>query len=912
MPPDDSSGATRVNGTGLVARWQRRTSALIHKRRREREMEEEMRLHIAMEAEELARTRGLSSDDALRQARLAFGGAERFREEGRDARGTRLLEDLAGDARYAMRTLVRSPGFAIAAALTLALGIGATTALFSVVHAALLAPLPFGDPAHTVVVWSGSYENAGSWMSYDEYELLTYEPHYFDRVGVYDIETMSVTGAGDPERVHAAQVSQPTLRVLGVAPMIGRDFRPDEDVPGANDVALLGYAFWQRHFGGDPSVIGKHIEVAGATKVVIGVMPPSFRMPLDYDEKGVTELLTPLAASDSEYGAIPGPAVAPGGGSHGLYAVAHLAPGVTVEQANKELLSVAGRLVDEGVYQGPTRFKMTAVALREQISGKLRPALLVLLGAVALVLIIACANVAGLLFVRGERRRRETALRAVLGAGRTRLARQFLTEGMVIAIVGGALGMFLAWLGVMATRAWAPRSLGLISDVSLNGGVLVFALATTIGTVLLFALAPALAAARVSATETLKDGGRGATTGRARLQARQIMVIGEVALAVVLMVGGGLMIRTVQRIMSIDPGFRSDGVLTMELSVPSTRYANDASISGFFEELRHRVDALPGVQRAAVARLVPLAAPIGDWGLNIPGYTPPPGLTTPGDWQIVSPGYFETMRLHLVAGRVFDERDQAGSPLVFVISQRMADKYFAGRDPVGANMQLSNNGAQMGTVIGVVRDVEHNGLTAEPNPTFYAVHSQFYRSAQFTPRTMNLVVRTPGDPLALVRAVRQQVHALDPEIPLAHIRTMDDVVSNSIARQRFSMLLLGGFGVLALVLSVVGIYGVVAQLVAARRQEFGVRAALGATPGTLVRMSLWDGMRQTGIGLAIGAVVALMLTQLMRGMLYGVSPTDPVTFTMALLLTGLVAMAASYLPARRAGRVDPASELSAE
>ena len=624
---DDASDAPRLSGTGIVARWQRRTSALIHKPALDREMDEEMRLHIAMEAEELARTRGLSRDEALRQARLAFGSAERFREEGRDARGTRLLEDLVADTRYALRTLVHAPGFAIAAALTLALGIGATTALFSVVHAALLAPLPFGDPAHTVVVWSGSFgnvSNAGSWVSYDEYELLTYEPHFFDHVGVYDVGTQSVTGAGDPERVHAAQISQQTLSALGVAPMLGRDFRPEEDVPGANDVALLGYSFWQRHFAGDPAVIGKHIDVAGVQKVVIGVMPESFRMPLDYDERGVTELLTPLATTDSAEGAIPGPAVAPGGGSHGFYMVAHLAPGVTAEQANAELGTVTARLTSEGVYTGPIRFTMTAVPLREQISGALRPALLVLLGAVALVLVIACANVAGLLFVRGERRRRETALRAVLGAGRARLARQFLTEGIVIAIAGGVLGIFIAWLGVAATRAWAPRSLGLISDVSLNGGVLAFALATTIATVLLFALAPAVAATRVSATETLKDGGRGATIGRARLRARQMMVTGEVALAVVLMAGGGLMIRTVQRMMSIDPGFRSDGVLTMEMSVPSTRYASDESVSSFFEELRHRVDALPGVQRAAFARLVPLAAPIGNWGLRIPGYTPPP------------------------------------------------------------------------------------------------------------------------------------------------------------------------------------------------------------------------------------------------------------------------------------------------
>jgi putative ABC transport system permease protein len=900
-----------VNGAGIISRWQRRTTALLRRASRERDMAEEMRLHVAMEAEELTRTRGLSERDALRSARLAFGGEERFREEGRDARGTRWLEDLASDARYAVRTLLRAPGFAIAAALTLALGIGATTALFSVVHAALLEPLPFGDPAHTAVVWSGSFENSGSWMSYDEYELLTYEPHVFDAVGVYDIETKSVTGAGDPERVHAAQLSQKTLGVLGVAPILGRDFLPQEDVPGANDVVLIGYSFWQRHFGGDPSAVGKKIEVAGTQKIIVGVMPASFRMPLDYDERGATELITPLAATDSEYGSIPGPAVAPGGGSHGLYAVAHLAPGVTIAQANRELDKVTARLTAEGVYTGPTRFRMTAVPLRQQISGSLRPALLILLGAVALVLVIACANVAGLLFVRGERRRRETSLRAVLGAARQRLARQFLTEGLIIALVGGTLGMVVAWLGIVATRAWAPRSLGLLSDVSLNVGVLAFALVTTLGTVLLFALAPTLAATRVNAAETLKDGGRGATVSRARLHARQMMVIGEIALSVVLIAGGGLMIRTVQRIMSIDPGFRSEGVLTMELSVPSSRYADDARISGFFDELRHRVQALPGVQHAAAARLLPLAAPIGNWGLRIPGYTPPPGQNTPGDWQIVTPGYFETMGLHLVKGRLFDDRDHDGGAVVFVISQRMADQYFAARDPIGASMRLSNDSAQMGTVIGVVRDVEHNGLTSIANPTFYAVHSQFHQSAQFTPRTMNLVVRTSGDPLALVHAVREQVRALDPEIPVAHVRTMDDIVRSSIARQRFSMLLLGAFGALALLLAMVGIYGVVAQLVAARKQEFGVRAALGASPTTLIRMSLLDGIRQIAVGLAIGAIAALVLTRLMRGMLYGVSTSDPATFVVALLLTGAVAFAASYLPARRAGLVDPALALSA-
>jgi putative ABC transport system permease protein len=894
-----------------LTRLVRRTIALLRKRELERDMEHEMQLHIEFEAEELARTRGLSRSEALRQARIAFGGVEQFKESGRDARGTRLLEDLAADARYAIRTLRNSPGFAIAAAITMALGIGVTTALFGVVHAALLEPLPFGDPAHTVAVWSSWKDFARTWISYDEYELLLEQPRLLDAVGLYTVDAQSLTGSGEPERVHAAQVSHDFLQAIGVAPALGRAFLAAEDVPGSNDVALLGYALWQRRFAGDPSIVGRSIDVGGRPTLVVGVMPASFRMPLDYTQSVVTELLTPLATTAADNGAIPGPAVTLGGGSHSFYAVAHLAPGVTAAQTNQVLRDVTTRLTKEGAYPPGWHFAMTAIPLREQISGGIRPILFVLLGAVALVLLIACANVAGLLFVRMERRRRETGLRVALGAARGRLARQFLTEGVVIALAGGALGLLVAWLGVAATRAWAPASLPLVASVELDLPVLAFALATTLGTVVLFALAPALAATRVHPANTLRDGGRGATSGRERLRARQMLVVGEVALAVVLIVGGGLMIRTVQRMLAIDPGFRSDHVLTMELSLPSSRYP-DARVASFFEELRHRVDALPGVRRSAAARLLPLSSEIGDWGLRVDGYTPPPLESTPGDWQIVTPGYFQAMGLRLISGRTFDERDQTDSPPVIVISERMAEKYFAGRDALGGRVQLSRPNGPWAIVVGVVRNVEHNSLIATEKPAFYALESQWHAEVGFTPRTMNLVVSTVGDPLALVRAVRGQVRALDPQVPLAHVRTLDDIVQSSVSQQRFAMLLLDAFAALALALAVVGIYGVIAQVVASRRQDFGVRLALGATPDALVRLSLWDGVRQTGAGLVLGALAALVLTRLMHGMLYGVTPTDPATFAVALLVTGVVATAAIYLPARRAGRIDPASALGAE
>jgi predicted permease len=890
----------------------RRLTALTQKRRLEREMDDEMRLHLELEAEDLARTRGLSPDDARRQARIAFGGVERFREEGREARGTRWIEDLGADLRYGARTLRRYPGFAAAAALTLALGIGVTTALFSVVEAVLLQPLPFGDPARTVVVWSSWKDFPKTWVSYDEYELYRDRTGTFDAIALFADYPATVTGGAEPERVRAAQVSRDILRVLGVSPALGRGFLPEEDAPGGPQVAVIGHSLWQRRFAADPSAVGRTIEIGAQPFLVVGVLPAGFRLPLDYGANGPTEVLTPLAPQPDQLGAIAGPAVSPMGGSHGFYAAAHLAPGVTPEQANRTLRAITDRLTADGIYPPTWHFRATAIPLREQISGPMRPVLLVLLAAVTLVLLIACANVAGLLFVRGERRRRETALRTVLGAGRVRLVRQLLTEGLVLAAVGGLLGIAVAWLGVVATRAWAPASLPLVRDLSLNARVLGFALATTLATVALFALAPAFSAVRVRLTETMKDGGRGATAGRARLHARQLLVVGEIALAVVLIVGGGLMIRTVQGILAIDPGFRSQGVLTAELSIPSVRYPEDAQVSTFFDEIRRRVARLPGVGAVGAARQLPLAREIGDWGLVVEGYTPPAGEGTPGDWQVVTPGYFEAMGLRLVAGRFLDERDDASGAPVLVISRRLAETYFAGRDPLGGRIKVGSPDSPWTTVVGVVDDVEHNALTGERKPTFYAPHAQFHLSTGFTPRTMSLAIAATGDATALVRAVRDQVRELDPQVPMDNVRTMDEIVRGSVAPQRFGMMLLTAFGGLALLLAMVGIYGVVAQVVSARTQEFGVRAALGATPASLVRLSLATGARQVAAGLALGVVAALALARLLPGILYGVAPNDPATYLAASLATGIAALAACWIPARRSGRVDPAAALQAE
>lgn len=901
-----------------MARWleqlRRRLSVLATKRRLEREMDDEMRLHIELESRDLASTRGLTAAEANRQARIAFGGVERFKEEGRDARRTRWFGDFGADLRYGARVLRRSPGFTIAAAFTLALGVGVTTALFSVVEAVLLQPLPFGDPARTVVLWSSWTGFPQTWVSYDEYEHYRAEKRIFDGVALFSDYPATVTGAGEAERVRAARVNREIFDVIGVQPAQGRGFLPGEDAPGGRNVAIIGHALWQRRFASDPSAIGRTIEIAARPVLIVGILPAGFRLPLDYGTNGPTEILTPLAQDPVQAGAVPGPAFNSGGGSHGYYAVAHLAPGVTPDAANQWLRTSSARLTNEGTYPKTWNFKATAIPLREQISGPMRRVLMILLGAVMLVLLIACANVAGLLFVRGERRRRETALRAVLGAGRARLARQFLTEGLVLSAIGGALGIGVAWLGVSATRAWAPASLPLVRDVALNARVLGFALGTTLATVALFALAPAFAATRLQLTETIKDGGRGATTGRGRLRARQLLVIGEIALAVVLIVGGGLMVRTVQHVLSIDPGFRSEGVLTLELSVPSARYPEDAHVARFFDEVRGRIAPMPGVKAVGAARLLPLARQIGDWGLSVEGYTPPPDHGTPGDWQVVTPGYFEAMGLRLISGRFFDARDGADGTPAMIISRRLAEKYFAGRDPLGGRIRINGAGENppWSMVVGVVDDVEHNALTGELKPTFYAPHAQFYRSTGFTPRTMTVAIHASGDPEALIGPVREAVHSIDPQIPLHAVRTMDDIVRGSIAPQSFGMMLLAAFGGLALLLAMVGIYGVVAQVVSARMQEFGVRSALGATPASLVRLSLANGARQTAVGLAAGLIAALALSRLLSGILYGVAPNDPATFAAAIAATGIAAVAACWIPARRAGRVDPARSLQAE
>jgi putative ABC transport system permease protein len=880
--------------------------SLAGKRKEDRELSEEVRFHIEMETRRNVQA-GMPEADARRLAVKSFGGLERHKDDTRDERGTSWFDDIWSDVRFAARSLARRPGFTIVAAITLGLGIGATTTLFGVVKQVLMTPLPYADPQSLVVVWSAWRGFDQTWLSYDEYEGWKARVPAIADIGLFS-DGFATFDGDTPERVRTASMHQNILPLLGARPMLGRNFTPDEDKVNGPAVVILGHTLWQRHFGGDVSVVGRDVQINGRNVRVVGVMPAEFRLPLDFGGSGRTEAWFPLQTDAAQNGATPGPEFPKNGANHGYYGVARLAPGATSEIANAQLKSLVAELERWG-YMANVNFRAYTVPLEEQITGRVRPVLLVVFGAVVFVLLIACANVAGLLLVRGEGRSRELAVRVALGAGSRRLVRLLLAESAVLAAIGGTLGIVIAVVSVQLVRLNAPRGLPRVAETTLDMGVLAFALGAAVLAAVLAGLLPALQARDVAPAGSLRDGGRGATMSRARLRWRQSLVASEVALAVVLVVMAGLMIRSVRNLLAIDAGFNPDGVVTMQISTPATFYGDSARVARFWDDLQRRVAAVPGVKYVGAVRNLPLATEMGDWGLTVEGYTPPPNQGTPGDWQIVTPGYFEAMGLKLKAGRVFGPGDAMDAPRVMIVNETFVTQYFGGRQAVGSRVRV--NGADTSawySVVGVVQNVHHNSLVAKVKPEFYVTLAQFAQTHN-TRRSMSLIARTSGDPATLVAPIRAVVRQMDPRLPVSNARTMRDVVNTAIAGPRFAMEALGMFGVLALVLSAIGIFGIVSQVVSSRAQEFGIRAALGATPGDLVRLSLTTGIRQAVAGLAAGIVIALVVTRAMTSMLQDVTPTDPWTFAAVILVTGAVAILASVGPARRAGRADPSRVL---
>jgi putative ABC transport system permease protein len=814
------------------------------------------------------------------------------------------MSELVQDVRYAGRLLRRAPAFAAIVVLTLGLGIGLNTALFSVVKTVLIEPLPYHDPGRLAMIWSQWPGFAKTWVSTQEYQNYRERLHSFEDMALFQATfEVSVDNGGEPERLAASSVTTNLFSVLGVEPVIGRTFTEQEGLDAGNQVALISHDLWQRRFGGDPAVVGQAIDSNGAPLTIIGVMPVGFRLPLDFATDGPTQIWLPAVLPP-----FPG-TVPPAGGSHGSHIVGRLRAGATPAGANTELASLSRELNEAGIYPPDWNFLAFATTVTDEVAGKIRPALLVLLGAVGLVLLIACANVASLLLVRGEDRKREVSVRAAIGAGRQRLMRQFLVENGLLAVLGGCLGLWLAWLGTKLLVASAPSNLPRLAEIGVDLPVLAFTVGVALLTAVLSGVVPALYASRVDVQLALREG-RTATAGRAKQRLRRSMVVGQIALAVVLVVGAGLMLRSFWRLVAIDPGFRAQNVLTLRVGTPSTYYPEAADVQRFYDQVLERVRALPSVEHAGLIRVLPIDNEIGDSCVSVEGYTPPPGQCAPADWQAASDGYFEAMGVRIVEGRAIEARDRVDASQVIVVNEAFVRRYFPDGRALGKQVTfgfVANVAPQV--VVGVAADVRHNGLTGEIKPTFFRPHAQWPASTNNPARTMSIVIRSARDADQLILPVRNIIRDVDARLPVSRVQTLEDVLADEVAQPRFTMQLLLLFGGLALLLALLGTYGVISYTVATRRQEMGIRLALGAQRASLVWLSLRQGLVQTGIGLGIGAAVALVATRALSGLLYEVNAVDPLTYGIVVLLAGVAAVIASWLPARRAASADPLSTL---
>jgi putative ABC transport system permease protein len=813
-----------------------------------------------------------------------------FREQPVPGSGrSNLLADLLHDLRYAVRTQVKNPAFTIVAVMALALGIGANTAIFSVVNTVLLRPLPYKDPDRLVMVWEDATKAGYPRDVPTNANFIDWrdQNHVFEGMAAIAYDSFNLTGAGDPERLDGRRVSASLFQLLGVDPQIGRVFTAAEDQPGSERVVILSYGVWQRRFAGDPGIVGKAISLNGASYTVVGVMPARFQFPTIADQVWVPIAFTPEQAADRT--------------THYLTVLARLKPGVTLSQAQTEMSTIATRLQQQ-YPQSNTDIGAAVTLLQEDLVSDIRPALLILLGAVAMVLLIACANVANLLLARAAVRQKEIAVRVALGARRQRLIRQFLTESLMLSTMGGIVGLGIAYGGLILLRSFIPENISQAREISLDFKVLGFTLFVSIATGVIFGLAPAIQALRFNQSETLKEGGRDAARGSSGKRLRSLLVTAEVAISLVLLIGAGLLINSFLRLRNVDPGFRVDNLLTMKIVLSEPKYREAERRSAFYKELVQRIEALAGVRSAAVTTSLPLYSSGNSIAVVFDGRPePPPGQEPIIVTRIISTKYFDTMGIPLLKGRQLTEQDTRTSPRVVVISEAMARRYWPNENATGKRIALGKveKPEDWIHVIGVAKDVRQR-LTTDPKPQMYLSHHQ---TDFFAPE--DLVVRTDVDPTTMAATVRKAVWEIDKDQPVSDIRTMEDILADSIARQRFSMLLLAIFASVALVLAAVGIYGVMSYSVAQRTHEIGIRMALGAQTGAVLKLAVGYGMKLVLIGIVVGLVAAFALTRVMSTLLFGVTATDPATFTLIPLLFVCVAAIASYIPARRATKVNP-------
>lgn len=799
------------------------------------------------------------------------------------------MDSLLRDLKFSARSLLKRPALTIIATVTLAIGIGANSAIFSTINALLLKPLPFPDPEHIVAIWEkipsrGVERNEVSLANYLDWNSRN---QTFEQLGFYRWWSPNLTGSDSPEHVQGFLVTANFLDIVGVKPLLGRGFSADQNQPGKDAVAVLTYSLWQRRFGGDPNIVDKTILTNGITRTVIGVMPPEFNYP-----KGA-EIYAPFQIT---------PELARSRGSHSFLGIGRLKPGVSLRGAQADLNQIAGQLEKQYPETNTGRGVVVYPVLEDTVR-MYSTALWVMMAAVGFVLLIGCANVANLMLARATGRQREIALRAALGASRLRIVRQLLTESVLLGLAGGVLGILVAYWGVDAIRTASPGDAARFAPgwnhLGINLPVLAFTLLISVLSGLLFGLAPAWQLSKPDLTSSLKEGGRQATSSSRRL--RGLLVVSEVALSLMLLVSAGLMLRSFMRLVGTDPGFNADNLLTMNLILPAAKYKDEPQRAAFYTELVRRLGAMPGVESAAAVNYLPLGGSNSSDTFLVEGLPePPPGQEFVGRYRVCTPDYFRTMGIPVLKGRSFTEQDRSGATPVVIVNETLARKYWPGADPIGKRMRFTGpiDKSPWIQVVGVVKDVKHE-LNLPVTEDYYLPHAQDPWNA------MVLVAKTKVDPLALAAVAREEVRAMDKDQPVFDVRTMREVRALSLALYSFSSIMLTVFGGVALLLAAIGIYGVMFYAVTQRTQEIGIRMALGARARDVVRLVLRNGMGLALIGVAVGLAGAFGLTRLLRSLLVGVEPTDAITFSVVTAILLLIALVACYIPARRATKVDP-------
>jgi putative ABC transport system permease protein len=858
---------------------------LFRRDRIDRDIEEELLFHLEMRAQENI-SRGMTPEEAMWDARRRFGRVGRIKELCRELRGVGIMETLWQDLRYGIRVLRKNPGFTIVAVLTLALGIGANTAIFSIVNAVILSPLPFKEPDRIMYLQASNQQRNLEQFGVTPPDFLDWraQSKSFSEMAAYESTIFRHTADSGAERLNGYSVTANFFDLMGEKPLLGRVFTAEEERPGNDDVAILSETVWQRHFGADPNIIGKPVKMNDRIFTVVGVMKGAFKFP-----DSLTEVWKPLAFNNEEL---------QDRTDYRLQVLGRLRDGATLEGARVEMEAIASQL-QQAYPATNTGWTVFMQPLQESVVGYLRPAMFVLLGAVFFVLLIACVNVASLLSARMTSRRKEVALRTAIGATRLRLLRQLLTESVLLGLIGGVCGVLLAILGLKVLVSFIPPSIPRIEEIGIDPTVLGFTLLISILTGLIFGLMPAWQTTHTNLNEILKDSSRGSTGGKGQNRFRNVLVVSEVVLSLVLLIGAGLLIRSFVAMRNVDPGFKAEGVLVnSQLVLPPQKYAEGNRGTEFFKELFQRVRALPGVEAVGGITALPLQGNSRLQAFDVMGRAPQPkGQELTAVINTVGADYFQTMSIPLRRGRMFTERDDANGPKTVLINESLARRIFASEEPLGQRLYLRGGNTPY-EIVGVVGDTKQYSLTGDASPEIFTHYLE-------SPTTfMYVLARTKGDPTSLAMPIRREVQAIDPDQPVGN-RTLAQQFENSISQPRFYTLLLGLFAVVALVLATIGIYGVMSYMVAQRTHEIGIRMALGAQRRDVLRIVIGQGLKLAIIGVAVGLALSFLGTRLLSSLLYGVSAVDPITFAFIPLLLTVVAVAACFIPARRATRIDP-------